>query len=29
MEKIRDISDYVIPLNNNDEIMLLGQMLAS
>jgi NAD(P)-dependent dehydrogenase (short-subunit alcohol dehydrogenase family) len=28
MEQIRDISDYVIPLNNNDEIMLLGQMLA-
>ena len=28
MEQIRDISEYVIPLNNNDEIMLLGQMLA-
>jgi NAD(P)-dependent dehydrogenase (short-subunit alcohol dehydrogenase family) len=26
--QIRDISDYVIPLSNNDEIMLLGQMLA-
>ncbi len=25
---IRDISDYVVPLNNNDEIMLLGQMLS-
>lgn len=28
MDQIRDISDYVIPLNNNDEIMLLGHMLA-
>jgi NAD(P)-dependent dehydrogenase (short-subunit alcohol dehydrogenase family) len=28
LEEIRDISDYVVPLNNNDEIMLLGQMLA-
>ena len=28
METIRDISDYVIPLSNNDEILLLGQMLA-
>jgi NAD(P)-dependent dehydrogenase (short-subunit alcohol dehydrogenase family) len=28
MEQVRDLSDYVIPLNNNDEIMLLGQMLA-
>ena len=28
MEEVRDISEYVIPLNNNDEIMLLGQMLA-
>lgn len=28
MEQIRDISEYVIPLNNNDEITLLGQMLA-
>lgn len=28
MGQIRDISDYVIPLSNNDEIMLLGQMLA-
>jgi len=28
MDQIRDISDYVIPLDNNDEIMLLGQMLA-
>jgi NAD(P)-dependent dehydrogenase (short-subunit alcohol dehydrogenase family) len=28
MDQIRDISEYVIPLNNNDEIMLLGQMLA-
>ena len=26
--QIRDISDYVIPLSNNDEIMLLGQMLV-
>lgn len=28
IEEIRDISDYIVPLNNNDEIMLLGQMLA-
>jgi NAD(P)-dependent dehydrogenase (short-subunit alcohol dehydrogenase family) len=28
MEQIRDITDYVIPLSNNDEITLLGQMLA-
>jgi len=28
MDEIRDLSDYIIPLNNNDEIMLLGQMLA-
>ncbi|MGH3649900.1 MAG: SDR family oxidoreductase [Acidimicrobiia bacterium] len=28
LTEIRDISDYVIPLNNNDEIMLLGEMLA-
>jgi NAD(P)-dependent dehydrogenase (short-subunit alcohol dehydrogenase family) len=28
IDEIRDLSDYVIPLNNNDEIMLLGQMLA-
>ena len=26
--EIRDISDYVVPLSNNDEIMLLGEMLA-
>lgn len=29
LDQIRDISDYVVPLNNNDEIMLLGQMIAS
>lgn len=28
LDEIRDISEYVIPLNNNDEIMLLGQLLA-
>ena len=28
LDTIRDISDYVVPLNNNDEIMLLGQMLS-
>ena len=28
IEQIRDISEPVIPLSNNDEIMLLGQMLA-
>ena len=28
IDDIRDISEYVVPLDNNDEIMLLGQMLA-
>lgn len=28
LDEIRDISEYIVPLNNNDEIMLLGQMLA-
>lgn len=28
LDTIRDISDYLVPLNNNDEIMLLGQMLS-
>jgi hypothetical protein len=28
MDEIRDLSDYVIPLDNNDEIMLLRKMLA-
>lgn len=28
LEEIRDISDPIVPLSNNDEIMLLGQMLA-
>jgi NAD(P)-dependent dehydrogenase (short-subunit alcohol dehydrogenase family) len=28
LEEIRDLSDYVIPLSNNDEITLLGRMLA-
>jgi len=28
LDEIRDVSDHVIPLNNNDEIMLLGQMLG-
>ncbi len=28
LEVIRDISEYVVPLSNNDEIMLLGQMLS-
>lgn len=28
LETIRDISDHVVPLSNNDEIMLLGQMLS-
>jgi NAD(P)-dependent dehydrogenase (short-subunit alcohol dehydrogenase family) len=28
MDQVRDIADYVIPLSNNDEIVLLGQMLA-
>lgn len=28
LETIRDVSDHVVPLSNNDEIMLLGQMLS-
>lgn len=28
LETIRDISDYVIPSSNNEEIMLLGSLLA-
>ena len=28
IEEIRDISEYVIPANINDELMLLGQMLS-
>ncbi len=28
IEKVRDISEFTTPLSNNDEIMLLGQMLA-
>lgn len=28
LETIRDISDYVVPMSNNDEIMLLAQMLS-
>lgn len=28
LDEIRDISEYVVPLNNNDEIMLLGQLLS-
>ena len=28
LDEIRDIAEHVVPLNNNDEIMLLGQMLA-
>ncbi len=28
LETIRDISDHILPLSNNDEIMLLGQMLS-
>lgn len=28
LDEIRDITDHVVPLNNNDEIMLLAQMLA-
>jgi NAD(P)-dependent dehydrogenase (short-subunit alcohol dehydrogenase family) len=28
LTEIRDISDYVVPLSNDDEIMLLGEMLA-
>jgi NAD(P)-dependent dehydrogenase (short-subunit alcohol dehydrogenase family) len=28
LAEIRDLSDYVIPLSNNDEITLLGRMLA-
>jgi NAD(P)-dependent dehydrogenase (short-subunit alcohol dehydrogenase family) len=28
LDEIRDISEPIVPLSNNDEIMLLGQMLA-
>lgn len=28
LETIRDVSDPILPLSNNDEIMLLGQMLS-
>ena len=28
LEEIRDVSDPIIPLSNQDEIMILGQMLA-
>lgn len=28
LERIRDLSDYVVPLSNNDELMLLAQMHA-
>ena len=28
LDEIRDISDYVVPSSNNDEIMLLGSLLA-
>lgn len=28
LETIRDVSDHVVPLSNNDEIMLLGQMIS-
>ena len=27
MEQVRDISEYEIPMNNNDELMMLAQML--
>jgi NAD(P)-dependent dehydrogenase (short-subunit alcohol dehydrogenase family) len=29
METVRDINEYEIPLNNNDELMMLAQILAS
>jgi hypothetical protein len=28
LDEIRDISQPVVPLSNNDEIMLLGRMIA-
>lgn len=28
LDEIRDIADHIVPLSNDDEIMLLGQMLA-
>jgi hypothetical protein len=28
MEMVRDISEYEIPMNNNDELMMLAQILA-
>jgi len=28
IDEVRDISDHIVPLSNNDEIVMLGQMLA-
>ena len=28
IEEIRDLDDYIVPMSNNDEIMILGEMLA-
>ncbi len=29
IDEIRDLADYIVPMSNNDEIMILGEMLSS
>jgi NAD(P)-dependent dehydrogenase (short-subunit alcohol dehydrogenase family) len=29
IDDIRDLEDYIVPMSNNDEIMILGEMLSS
>lgn len=28
LEQVRDITDYIVPMNNNDELMLIAQMMG-
>jgi hypothetical protein len=28
LDEVRDISEYTVPLNNNDELMILAQLAA-
>lgn len=28
LDEIRDVSEYIVPMNNNDELMLIAQMMA-
>jgi hypothetical protein len=28
IDEIRDLDDYIVPMSNNDEIMILGEMLS-